>query len=105
MIIDQTKEGHEYSLQNFENPSDTQTLRFIYKAPVSPGSTELETIQDGTTNEEVLQVLIHRLQFLGAKMPSRENAIALTHIETALLWLKKRTQDRLERGVEGTMAK
>jgi hypothetical protein len=34
-----------------------------------------------------------------------EGVIALTHLETALLWLQKRTADREEREVEGTHAR
>jgi hypothetical protein len=45
--------------------------------------------------------LIDRLTYLNNKFPCRENSIAITHIETALLWLNKRTNDRLNRGVEG----
>ena len=59
-------------------------------------------INDGTTNEEVLLMLIDRLRFLGEKLPSRETSIAITKCEEALLWLGKRTQDRKARGVEGT---
>jgi hypothetical protein len=33
----------------------------------------------------------------------KENACALTHLEEALMWLQKRTRDRMARGVEGTM--
>lgn len=69
--------------------------------PLSPEQQVLKTIHDGTTNEAVLDVLIDRLQFLNAKFPCRENAIALTHLETALLFLEKRTRDRVKRGVEG----
>lgn len=32
---------------------------------------------------------------------AKENAIALTHVEEALLWLNKRVDDRAERGVLG----
>lgn len=32
----------------------------------------------------------------------RENAIAITKLEEALLWLRKRTMNRERRGVEGT---
>lgn len=39
------------------------------------------------------------------KFACRENAIALTKMEEALLWLQKRTRDRLNRGVEGTHEK
>lgn len=36
------------------------------------------------------------------KYACRENALALTDLESALMWLQKRTRDRLARGVEGT---
>ena len=35
----------------------------------------------------------------------RENSIAITKLEEALLWLNKRTQDRIARNVEGTSQK
>lgn len=97
-------EGHIYELQNFES-EEVQHLSFIQKAPVAPGSTELETISNGTTNEEVLKVLIDRLQYLQAKAPCRENAIVITKLEESLMWLEKRTADRQARGVEGTSNK
>jgi hypothetical protein len=65
---------------------------------------------NGVTNEALLAILIDRLRgFQGllatatgaAGFPSRENAIALTHLEEGLLWLQKRTRDRMARGVEG----
>lgn len=95
-------EGHKYELQNFEQPAESvQFLQFIEKAPTANEPTILQTINNGTTNEEVLAVLIDRLNFLNGKFPCRENAIAITHIETALLWLNKRTADRMARNVEG----
>lgn len=94
--------GHRYALGNFEDARKPgQILQFIEKAPIAQGSPELRTINDGTTNEDVIEVLINRLTFLNARFPCRENAIAITHIETALLWLNKRTADRQVRGVEG----
>ena len=93
--------GHRYELANFENKeAPGQELQFIEKEKVNEHG-EVETINDGTTNEEVLAVLIDRLNYLNSKFPCRENSIAITHIETALLWLNKRTADRLKRGVEG----
>jgi len=90
--------GHTYELENFENKdSKGQTLQFIHKEPKEEGSTELKTISDGTTNEEVIEVLLDRLNFLQSKFPCRENAIAITKLDEALLWLNKRTSDRLKR--------
>lgn len=61
---------------------------------------------NGAFVEDVLNAAIGRLQFYqGSKFNCRENQIALTHMETALLWLQKRTADREARGVEGTHAK
>jgi hypothetical protein len=42
-----------------------------------------------------------QLKYLNDKYPCKENSVAITHIETALLWNDKRTADRLSRGVEG----
>jgi len=93
--------GHKYELANFEQKDEPgQVLQFIEKIP-GPVEGSLQTEHDGTTNEEVLTMLVNRLNSLQAKFPCRENAIATTHIETALLWLEKRTADRKARGVEG----
>ncbi len=92
--------GHKYELDSFEGGT-AQTLQFIEKVPASEGSKELLTINDGTTNEEVLKILIDRLQYLNGKFPCRENAIVITKLEESLMWLNKRTSDRLARNVEG----
>lgn len=61
---------------------------------------------NGNTNEALLAVLIDRMRgFQGGQYACRENAIALTKLEEALMWLQKRTRDRMARGVEGTMTK
>lgn len=115
-------EGHLYELENFENKElPGQKIQFIEKKSVTQmrldgqfmpdggdypeNLDELVTINDGTTNEEALSVLIDRLNLLNNKFPCKENAEAITHIETALLWLNKRTADRLARGVEGKNVK
>lgn len=63
---------------------------------------------DGVTNEEVIKVLLHRLNYLNevlhsGKFKCRENSIAITKLEEALLWLERRTANRIERGVEGEL--
>src|ERR1044072_3205789 len=99
-------EGHKYELANFENKSATgQELQFIQKEPASDvevkGSGVMITVADGTTNEEVLEMLIDRMKYLQAKFPCKENACCITHLEEGLMWLHKRTRDRQKRGVEG----
>lgn len=96
-------EGHTYELANFENKDQPgQVLQFIHKQPKEEGSTELTTVSDGTTNEEVIEILIDRLTYLQSKFPCKENACAITHLQEGLMWLEKRTRDRTKRGVEGT---
>lgn len=61
---------------------------------------------NGITQEALLAIVIDRLRsFQAGPFSCRENAIALTKCEEALLWLKKRTLDRMARGVEGTNQK
>lgn len=92
------KEGHLYELKSMEltNP---QQVQFIEKEKIND---EFRTINDGTTNEEVLEMLIDRIYFLQNKLSCRENSIVITHLEEALMWLMKRTKDRIKRNVENT---
>ncbi|HVU38060.1 MAG TPA: hypothetical protein VHC95_06975 [Opitutales bacterium] len=94
--------GHKYELANLASDT-TQTLQFVEKQPI-PGdpSGKLQTVTDGTTNEEVLQVLIDRMKFLQGKVACPENAKAIGALEQALLWLRNRTAHRQARSVEGT---
>lgn len=70
------------------------------------GTGEDRVMPNGAFVEGVIKAAIQRLEFFQAsKFSCRENAIALTHLETALLWMGKRTADREARGVEGTHAK
>jgi hypothetical protein len=87
--------GHAYILANFENKeAHGQIIEFIKKDATS-------TLHDGTTNEEVLLMMIDRMNNMNAKFPCRENAMVITKLDEALMWLNKRTADRVKRGVEG----
>jgi hypothetical protein len=93
-------EGHRYELASFEGGTP-QVLQFIEKVPEIYGATILRTVSDGTTNEEVLAMLIDRMNTLQQKFPCRENALAITKLDEALMWLNRRTENRKARGVEG----
>lgn len=65
-----------------------------------------ENDPNGISGEALLAVVIDRLRsFQAGQFACRENAVALTYLETSLMWLQKRTRDRLARGVEGTNQK
>lgn len=60
----------------------------------------------GVLDGDLLEIVRHRLQcFQAGDYACRENALALTAIEEALLWMAKRADDRAERGVLGTTQK
>lgn len=95
-------EGHKYELENFEKKDQPgQVIKFIQKEVAEESFGSFFAIHDGTTNEEILKVLINRMNYLQKQSPCRENAIVITKLEESLMWLEKRTRDRIERGVEG----
>jgi len=58
---------------------------------------------NGGTNEALLAIVADRLRsFQASPYSCRENALALTKVEEALMWLDNRTRERRARGVEGT---
>jgi hypothetical protein len=58
---------------------------------------------NGVMNEDLIAMVITRLEhFQKSEFSCRENALAITKLEEALLWLRKRTMGRENRGVEGT---
>lgn len=58
---------------------------------------------NGVCNEDLINMVICRLEhFQQSEFNCRENALAITALEEALLWLRKRTMARENRGVEGT---
>jgi len=58
---------------------------------------------NGCANEDLLAIVLCRLEhFQHSEFSCRENALAITKIEEALMWLRKRTVDREQRQVEGT---
>lgn len=91
--------AHTYRLPLFEDPERGIFVHFIKK---ETDDEELVTVHDGTTNEAVLKMLIHRLNCLAEKLPSKETTVAIRKLDEALQLLDRRTRDRIARGVEGT---
>lgn len=66
----------------------------------------LEAGVNGVSQEALLAIVEDRLiGFQSGPFACRENAVALTKIQEAMMWLQKRTRDRMARGVEGTHRK
>lgn len=61
---------------------------------------------NGISNEALLAIVEDRLLgFQSGQYACRENAVALTKLQESMMWLQKRTRDRMARGVEGTNQK
>lgn len=57
----------------------------------------------GLLDTDLLEIVRDRLKwFQSGDYACRENALALTALEEALLWMQKRVDDRASRGVLGT---
>lgn len=94
---------HEYLISYLDDDSDMCNAGYL---KFQKGPRHLKGSQHGVTDQDLLEIVRDRLTcFTQGNMPSRETAIALTHVENALLWLNKRTEDRIERNVLGTYIK
>jgi len=59
---------------------------------------------NGLTHEALIAIILDRLRsFQEGPYKCRDNALAITKLEEALMWLNHRTREREARGVEGTM--
>ena len=100
-VLDEPGQGgacHRYEITNGDSPVQIDGCNIGFQnGPMK------EAGLNGISGESLLAVVIDRLRsFQSGQFACRENAIALTKLEESLMWLQKRTRDRLARGVEGT---
>jgi len=102
-VLDEPGQGganHEYAISSTGEGTRKFTDISFQNGPIK------EYGVNGITQEALLAIVIDRLRsFQNGPFSCRENAIALTHIEEALMWLQRRTVARIKRGVEGTNQK
>ncbi len=100
--------SHRYEIHGFDSssnpsgpaPEGSRIVVLFQNGPIK------EAGVNGITQEVLLAIVADRLRsFQAGQYASRENALALTYIEQAQMWLQKRTRDRMARGVEGTHVK
>jgi hypothetical protein len=89
--------NHIYSI-TAKNPNDgANTVIKFQKGPIK------ENGVNGCHNEDLISIVIDRLEsFQSSDYRCRENAIVITKLEESLMWLRKRTDNRIKRNVEGT---
>ena len=61
----------------------------------------LENGVNGCQVDDIIKFCTETIRTFNSKFPSRENSIAITKLEEALLWLEGRRLDRVARNVEG----
>ena len=104
-VRDQPGQGnacHHYTIQLLDESGYEKAGAVVHfqNGPIA------EDGYNGISNESLLAVVEHRLLgFQSGQYACRENAIALTKLQEAMMWLHKRTRDRMARGVEGTNQK
>ena len=107
VVLDEPGQGnacHKYEIGYGSGPDDLSDENPCYirfqNGPIA------EVGVNGLSNEALLAVVEDRLVgFQSGQYACRENAIALTKLQEAMMWLQKRTRDRMARGVEGTNQK
>jgi hypothetical protein len=91
---------HEYKIYRCDNSEKLNTIEF------QKGPRKLGDSIHGILDTDLLEIVRSRLtQFQKGEFKTRENAIAITHIEEVLLWMNKRVEDRIERNVLGSNIK
>ena len=96
---------HEYVIRHFKEDENGASNEIFANIKFQKGAVK-ENGVNGCQNEHLIGIVIDRLQCLNqGEFACRENSIAITKLEEALLWLNKRTLDRVSRGVEGTSQK
>jgi hypothetical protein len=88
---------HHYKIREAKTDEPLQEVIFQHGARNQTDSVA------GVLDSDLLEIVRHRLLcFQKGDFSTRENAIALTHIEEALMWMNRRVEDRIERDVLGT---
>jgi len=99
MILDERGEGnayHEYEIRSSDDRQKVLNNISFQNGPLK------ENKLNGCFQEDLIEICIDRLRcFQEGDFACRENALALTKLEEALMWLNSRTADRVKRGVEG----
>lgn len=96
------KDFQEYVNQNSGTAADVSEVQIEGNPVITvnwQGKSGSE--KNGAFIEEVLAVAYAQLKAFNDVFPSRENSLALTNIEQAVLWLAQRKANRQYRGVDG----
>ena len=107
-VLDEPGQGnanHEYQIIPVVPPQENEPQRVLGIVSFQNGPIK-EAGVNGVMNEDLIAIVIDRMRgFQSGDYRCRDNALALTKLEEALMWLRNRTNEREARGVEGTHVK
>lgn len=90
---------HEYEIVSVINDKDAH----IAKIEFQKGPRSAQNARHGVLDTDLLEIVRDRLKaFQAGGYATTYNERALLHIEEALMWMNRRVEDRIERGVLGT---
>ena len=99
-VLDEKGQGnanHEYEVVLAENHNQVVCEVRFQNGPIK------EAGVNGVMNEDLIAIVIDRMRgFQSGDYACRDNDLALTKLEEALMWLRHRTELREARGAEGT---
>ena len=98
--------NHQYAIVSNEFNNDSYfNKEYLFETIIQfqNGARKEKGSIHGVLDTDLLEIVRDRLiGFQQGEFATRENACAITHIEEALMWMNKRVEDRLDRGVLGT---
>lgn len=101
--------SHRYEIARL-TPGETGTIpetrQVVGTLQFQQGPRDLPESIDGLTDAALVAVLLDRYRgFQSGLFACRDNAVVITKLEEALMWMQKRARDRAARGVLGTLKK
>ncbi len=97
---------HRYTIRHYSDDKEKGIGTVLADIQFQNGARKEQDSISGVSSMDLLEIVRHNLQcFQSGEFATRENAIALTKVEEALLWLNKRSEDRAERNVLGKNVK
>lgn len=104
--VDEKGNGGANHLYTIQPATIISEYPAVWNIQFQNGARKDENATHGILDTDLLEIVRDRLKgFQSGEFACRENAIALTHIEEALLWMNKRVEERIERNVLGTYNK
>ena len=106
VVVDEKGNGgahHEYYIKDAAG-LEVGENEIVYGAIYfQNGARKLEGAKHGVLDTDLLEIVRHRMQcFQKGAFATEANGHALKYIEEALMWMNRRVEDRIGRGVLGT---